>query len=99
LFFPKLFLLILLFKYWPDLTHTQNGVGESLFPHTHFTVDYNSNPQWFFPTFFLLFFYFSFFFSTFLIFLFFIYFFFCFFQNYFCWFYFLNIDLVKIFAL
>jgi hypothetical protein len=27
------------------LKHTLNGVGESLFPHTHFTVDYNSNPQ------------------------------------------------------
>jgi hypothetical protein len=36
------------------LKHTLNGVGESLFPHTHFTVDYNSNPQWFFSFFFLL---------------------------------------------
>ena len=44
---------------------------------------------------FFLFIFFKFFFSIFLFFFFFIYF---FFQNYFCWFYLLNIDLVKIFA-
>jgi len=92
------------------LKHNLNGVGESLFPHTHFTVDYNSNPQWFFltflffsnfsPFFFFFFFFFSIFFSKLLFFFNFPnFFFFCFFQNYFCWFYFLNIDLVKIFTL
>ena len=43
------------------LTHTLNGVGESLFPHTHFTVDYNSNPQWFFSIFLFYFIFFIFF--------------------------------------
>ena len=74
------------------------------------TVVYNSNPQCFFLFLFFFFanFYFFFriffsellFFFNFPIFSFFcIYFFFCFFQNYFCLFCFLNIDLVKIFAL
>jgi hypothetical protein len=86
------------------------STGNHCSPYT-FHLNYNTNLQWFFLIFFLLFlylffFFFNFFFkipfvfSTFLIFLFFFHlFFFCFFQNYFCWFYFLNIDLVKIFAL
>ena len=34
-----------IYIYILTLTHILNRVGESLFPHTHFTVDYNSNPQ------------------------------------------------------
>ena len=66
------------------------------------TMDYNSNPQciplsffhiFFFFAIFHLFFQLSFFFLSFHLFFLF------FFQNYLCWFYFLNIELVKNFAL
>jgi hypothetical protein len=62
------------------------GLGGITVPHTYFTVDYNSNPQWFFPTiyfflFFSIYFFKITFFLTFLIFLFFHLFFLLFFSK------------------
>jgi hypothetical protein len=77
------------------LTNILNCVGDSLFPHTQNTVDYNSNSQCFF----IYLSFFRFFFQNFFFNFFYFFFHLFFFQNYFCWFYLLNINLVKIFAL
>jgi len=51
-FFWKLLLIATVF--FPTWFFSVNRVGGSLFPHTHFTVDYNRNPQWFFSLLLLL---------------------------------------------
>jgi len=79
-------------------TTISKSCGKSCFS-THnllFTMDYNNNSQCFF---FCNFYFFLSFFFLYFFFLNYIFFSFIFFLNYFCWFYFLNIDLIKIFTL